>query len=65
VLERLPIDEPAKRTRVLGHAAPEQAANLVEQAALELLINPPRHARRDGRGRHPQPDGEHVHVGDG
>ena len=43
MLERLPVHEAAEGPRGLGNAAREQAADLVQQPALELLVHAPRH----------------------
>src|SRR6185503_17013897 len=40
VLERLAVDQAAERTRRFGDAARQQRADLVEQALLELLVDP-------------------------
>jgi hypothetical protein len=55
-LERLPVDEAAKRMCVFGHAAREKRADLVHQPAVELFVYAAGDALGSQRGRNSQPD---------
>src|SRR4029077_11053343 len=65
MLERLTVDQAAEWTRVLRHARRQHAANLVQQSAIELLVDPARDALRDDRGRQSEADRDDVRIGDG
>ena len=64
MFKALAVHQPPERPRVLGHAPREQPANLVQQAAGQLPVDPVRDAGFELRHGQPQADRDHRVAGD-